>query len=59
MPNNELEHLRQVEALKARIDILEKNVAELEVQLRDARRRIIDLLDELYDCKTRLGEEDK
>lgn len=49
MPNNELEHLKQVEALKFRIEILEKNVADLEIQLRDANRRIMDLLNQLYE----------
>jgi len=50
MPNPEVERLKLV----ARVDILEKNVADLEKRLADAYDKLRDMSGELYDCRQQL-----
>ena len=40
--------------LVARVDILEKNVADLEKRLADAYDKLRDMSGELYDCRQQL-----
>ena len=50
MPNPEIERLKLV----AQVEILERNVAELELQVAYLRDRLMEAQGQLYDCSQKL-----
>lgn len=51
MPNAEIERLK----LAAQIEILERNVADLELQLENSYSKIRMMQDKLHDCERKLA----